>query len=291
MATLQKMSGSFSGQVGQFVKPENGHEMESSDLSKIEIKSDNPFELFKEWYKMAQDAGVIMPHAMNVATSDGRGRVSGRTLLMRKLVDDGFIFMTDKRSKKSFDIELCPRVALTFLWMYASDSQGIDAQQVRVEGTITELPFQQHPEIFENEPLFCMLRANICRQGEYVEWSELKEAHDKIYKQCVEEGIPDKLKEPPNHYVLYKVEPEMMDFYLATNSTIGDRVVFRRTDQPHLIPDRALKTHSSGDEPNGHDGIDDLERTFKNGLKIVTGTEQGVTEKALKEWCHYHVYA
>jgi len=50
---------------------ENGEQKEESDLFKIEVPSENPFDLFKLWYKQAEDAGVIMPHALNLATSDG----------------------------------------------------------------------------------------------------------------------------------------------------------------------------------------------------------------------------
>lgn len=49
----------------------NGCVKEKPLLAKIEIPSDNPFDLFKEWYKKAQDAAVIQPHALNLATSDG----------------------------------------------------------------------------------------------------------------------------------------------------------------------------------------------------------------------------
>jgi len=49
----------------------NGCVKEKSELFKIEVPSDNPFDLFKEWYQQAQDAQVIMPNALNLATSDG----------------------------------------------------------------------------------------------------------------------------------------------------------------------------------------------------------------------------
>ncbi|XP_059488908.1 pyridoxine/pyridoxamine 5'-phosphate oxidase-like [Neocloeon triangulifer] len=294
MANLLKMNGHPNG---------HQHEVEESDLFKIEVTSDDPIEFFREWYQMAEDAGVILPQSLNLATSDGCGRVSARTLLMRRLVDDGFIIMTDKRSKKSFDIAKCPRVALTFLWMYPRQPKGIYAQQVRVEGLISEIPFDEHMDLYTTEPLYCKIRSNICRQGEIVEWSEHKEKHDRIYKECVEHGPPDFLNYPPEHYVMYKVKPEMMDFYMATDFTIGDRVVFRLSDQPNLIPATALKKSSIIEENNGHfkgeknglkdnnNGIDEMEKTFQNGLKIATGAGQKLADNVPKEWVHYRVSA
>lgn len=49
----------------------NGCAKEKSELFKIKVPSDNPFDLFNEWYKQAQDANVILPNSLNLATSDG----------------------------------------------------------------------------------------------------------------------------------------------------------------------------------------------------------------------------
>ena len=46
----------------------NNHVEEISDLAKIELKSDNPYDLFKEWHKEACAFSTGLPHALCLST-------------------------------------------------------------------------------------------------------------------------------------------------------------------------------------------------------------------------------
>jgi pyridoxine/pyridoxamine 5'-phosphate oxidase len=39
--------------------------------------------------------------------------------------------------------------------MYPKQPKGTIAQQVRIEGFISELPFEDHMDLYNSEPLFC----------------------------------------------------------------------------------------------------------------------------------------
>lgn len=86
--------------------------------------------------------------------------------------------------------------------------------------------------------------------------------------------------------VLYKVQPEMMEFCMSDESSVADRVVFRVADKPHLIPARALNGES-----NQEDDDSNLAQTFRNGLKIARGEGERDTKNGPKKWIHYNVCA
>jgi pyridoxine/pyridoxamine 5'-phosphate oxidase len=73
-------------------------------------------EEFNRAFKKARVAGEPEPTAMVLATSDGEGLVTSRTVLLKALDEDGFVFFTNTRSLKGRQLAVCPRASATFLW-------------------------------------------------------------------------------------------------------------------------------------------------------------------------------
>ena len=76
-------------------------------------------EIIKEFnraFKKARVSGEPEPTAMMLATSDGHGMVTSRTVLLKALDEDGFVFFTNTQSLKGQQLGQCPRAAATFLW-------------------------------------------------------------------------------------------------------------------------------------------------------------------------------
>lgn len=97
---------------------------------------------------------------------------------------------------------------------------------------------------FREQPVFAQIRSVICRQGEEVDWNELKREHDQQL-QKLETGEIEQLEMPEDEYVLlcvanflgplvcraaFKIIPERFDFYHSLNGGIADRVVFTKDD-------------------------------------------------------------
>lgn len=93
----------------------------------------------------------------------------------------GFIIVTERNSRKYKDMMENPNVAATFYWYYRKPEDAVLTQrQVRITGTIAELPEDEIAKFYESEPTFYKIRSRITECGRPVDWNELKEAHDRV---------------------------------------------------------------------------------------------------------------
>lgn len=87
---------------------------------------------FNKAFKQARVAGEQEPTAMVLATSDGQGLVTSRTVLLKALDENGFVFFTNIHSIKGRQMAASPQVSATFLWK----ASGC---QVQVSGTVSRV--------------------------------------------------------------------------------------------------------------------------------------------------------
>jgi pyridoxamine 5'-phosphate oxidase len=87
---------------------------------------------FNKAFKEARVAGEQEPTAMVLATSDGQGLVTSRTVLLKALDENGFVFFTNIHSTKGRQMAVSPQVSATFLWK----ASGC---QVHVAGTVSRV--------------------------------------------------------------------------------------------------------------------------------------------------------
>jgi pyridoxamine 5'-phosphate oxidase len=87
---------------------------------------------FNRAFKKARVAGEQEPTAMVLATSDGHGLVTSRTVLLKALDENGFVFFTNINSTKGRQMAASPQVSATFLWK----ASGC---QVQLVGTVSRV--------------------------------------------------------------------------------------------------------------------------------------------------------
>jgi pyridoxamine 5'-phosphate oxidase len=87
---------------------------------------------FNRAFKAARVAGEQEPTAMVLATSDGHGLVTSRTVLLKALDENGFVFFTNIHSTKGRQMAASPQVSATFLWK----ASGC---QVHLAGTVSRV--------------------------------------------------------------------------------------------------------------------------------------------------------
>ena len=68
-------------------------------LNERDVDAD-PIKQFRHWFSQAQNAGLLEPNAMALATATPDGMPSVRMVLLKAADEKGFVFFTDYRSRK-----------------------------------------------------------------------------------------------------------------------------------------------------------------------------------------------
>ena len=90
---------------------------------------EDPIKQFEAWWQYAILSKIEEPNTMSLATCSASGKPSVRTVLLKGLRENGFIFFTNYESRKGKEIAENPFVALLFFWKELE-------RQVRIEGKI-----------------------------------------------------------------------------------------------------------------------------------------------------------
>jgi pyridoxamine 5'-phosphate oxidase len=178
---------------------------------------DRPDTLFVRWLREAVDAGVREPHAMTVSTADGAGRPSARVVVLKDLVDGGWQFATDARSRKAADLAVNPAASISFYWR----EQG---RQVRLAGTARALGLEASAADFLARSPASRAAAFATRPGEPLSsTAELDEAMTDA-RARVERDPEAVLSE----WVLVELVPDEVEFWQGEPRRAHVRVIYRR---------------------------------------------------------------
>lgn len=183
----------------------------------IEMLDANPFLQFEKWYKEAIDAKVDLANAMSMATADGRGMPSVRTVLMKYFDEKGFVFFSNYQSKKAKDIEENPQVAVLFPWLSLE-------RQVRISGNIEKISASRSLKYFMSRPRESQLGAWCSNQSSIISSRSILLQKMQEMKEKFRSGaIP-----LPNSWGGYRIIPETFEFWQGRNNRLHDRFQYQK---------------------------------------------------------------
>jgi pyridoxamine 5'-phosphate oxidase len=166
----------------------------------------DPIKTFRNWFEYARSSGLVSsPEAVTLSTAHlPSGRISSRTVLMKKVDSRGFIIYSNfQTSKKSRDLATNPRAALNFWW------ENLE-RQVRIEGTTERLTPEESQEYASTRPRNSQLGAWASPQSQVIEGRhELDIKVQGIHKQF--EGTDD-IPVPPFWGGL-RIVPDVVEFW------------------------------------------------------------------------------
>ncbi|MFJ2541529.1 pyridoxal 5'-phosphate synthase [Microbacterium sp. NPDC087589] len=102
----------------------------------LDALPDDPSELFATWLRAASDAGVAEPHTVTLATVDAGGIPDARTLILKRIDDQGWAFASTRSSRKGAQLDAVPAAALNFWWQP-------QVRAVRVRGRVEEASLEE----------------------------------------------------------------------------------------------------------------------------------------------------
>ena len=178
---------------------------------------DDPISRFREWLDEAVAAGLLLPHAMAVATASPEGEPSVRMLLLRAFDERGFVFCTTYESRKGRDLALNPRAALVFHW---------DAleRQVRIAGAVERISREESGAYFATRPFGSRIATWASRQGDVIaSRDELEHAYAELESRYAGADVP-----LPPYWGGYRVAPDWIEFWTGRPNRLHDRELFER---------------------------------------------------------------
>jgi pyridoxamine 5'-phosphate oxidase len=178
-----------------------------------------PFERFAALFAQAKTAQPKDPDAVTLATVDARGRPSARVVLMRGFDERGFVFYTNRQSRKGDELIGQKVAALCFYW------PALDAQ-VRVEGTVELATEAESDAYFTSRARESQLGAWASLQSQPLDSREQLLGRLEQTRQRFEGGP---VQRPP-HWGGFRVIPDRIEFWKAASHRLHERNVYTRAD-------------------------------------------------------------
>lgn len=178
----------------------------------------DPFALFDAWYAEARASEPNDSNAVALATVDAQGRPSLRMVLLKGHGPDGFVFYTNRESRKAAELAGQPHAALLFHWKSLR-------RQIRVEGAVTLATDAESDAYFASRSRDSQLGAWASDQSRPLADREIFEARFEQMKTRFEGGDVPR----PPHWGGYRVTPARIEFWQDRAHRLHERRLFTRT--------------------------------------------------------------
>ncbi|MGE0222459.1 MAG: pyridoxamine 5'-phosphate oxidase [Acetobacteraceae bacterium] len=176
----------------------------------------DPFARFSVWMAEAE-ASEPEANAMIAVTATPDGVPTARTVLLKGVDPAGFVFYTNKQSRKGNELAANPRITLLFFWK----SLG---RQVRIEGVAEHVTDAEADAYYATRPRISRLGAWASDQSRALDDRATLERRLAEY----EAKYPtDDIPRPP-HWSGYRVVPGYVEFWQNMPFRLHDRTVYQR---------------------------------------------------------------
>ena len=188
----------------------------SGDVLDLKDFNKNPIKEFENWFEFAKTNDVIEPNAMILSTLS-KNSINSRTVLLKDITDEGFVFFTNYTSVKGNDIRENDNVSSVFLWKKIE-------KQVIIKGSASKIKAEDSIKYFNSRPRKSKIAAWASFQSTKLNDSNDLDERFKYYENKFEnKEIPY-----PEFWGGYIIKPLSVEFWQGRSSRMHDRILYKK---------------------------------------------------------------
>ncbi len=178
-----------------------------------------PVEQFSLWFDQARKTDIPDPNAMVLATVNGAGQPSQRTVLLKYYDEKGFVFFTNQKSRKAREIEENSRVNLHFVWLELE-------RQISIAGIASPITAAESARYFLTRPRDSQIAAWVSNQSKKISSRQLLlQSFQEMKTKFANGDVP-----LPSFWGGYRVEPVSVEFWQGRENRLHDRFLYTHPD-------------------------------------------------------------
>lgn len=180
----------------------------------------NPFDMFQRWMVDAINDNILEPNAMLLTTVDSENVPHARTVLLKEVFENQFVFYTNYNSNKAQQIDQNPNVTLVFMWLKSQ-------RQVIITGSASRVSEEKSTAYFQSRPRGSQIGAWTSPQSSIIQdRSILNDRREKIVSENEGKEVLDK----PPFWGGYAIQPRSIEFWQGRNDRLHDRLKYNQNE-------------------------------------------------------------